>query len=292
MNSGLTFFGTLLLALAPGVPAQATGPAGPHEFVFRDLDGTEIEVFAVAGKRCVSNPCETVIAIHGLNRNAASMRKAWRKAADDSDLLVLAPLFDTQRFPTRRFQHGGVSGEPDRNKWLFSTVDRLFEHQVRAGRAKPGGFTLYGHSAGAQFAHRYALFMPDGKAREIIAANAGFYTLPTGREGAGGFSYPYSLEGTPIDAAARRIALARRVHVMLGDQDNDPNHHQLNTSEGAKVQGPHRLARGQFFFAAAKAEAAKLGAPFNWKVTVVPGVAHDNPGMAEAAAALLAKSKR
>ena len=53
------------------------------------------------------------------------------------------------------------------------------------------------------------------------------------------------------------------------------------------AQGPHRFARGHRFFERAQEAAAHLGADLQWRLQVVPGVAHDNKGMAPAAVALM-----
>lgn len=289
----IDFFRALLPAgffLAFAALALAAQPTGDFTFVFRDTGprgAIDITVEAVAGSKCADRPCMLVIAMHGLTRNARATRDNWRDHAEAHDLIVVAPHFDRERFPTRLYQHGGLVGEPDRSRWIYPMIERLYDHLLAQKRAAAGGYILFGHSAGAQFAHRMALFMPEARMREVIVANAGFYTLPTGREEAGGHPYPYSLDETPATLADRRAVFGRKLHLMLGDQDNDPEHHQLNNSKGAKVQGPHRLARGRFFFAAAKREAVRLGTPFNWTETVVPGIDHDNRRMTDAAVGLL-----
>ncbi len=53
------------------------------------------------------------------------------------------------------------------------------------------------------------------------------------------------------------------------------------------AQGKHRFARGHtFFYSVIRAASARGVAP-NWSMTVVPGVGHDNSGMAQVAAQLL-----
>jgi poly(3-hydroxybutyrate) depolymerase len=277
-------------ALLSPASVQAPFATGAHLFTYTDrgpLGTYEIEVPAVAGTACAAKRCPLVIAMTGLTRNAFQTRDNWLTLAEAKGLLVVSPFLDSTRFPTRLYQQGGMVGEPDRSKWIYNIIERLYDHLVAAGRAEPDGYILFGHSAGAQFVHRMVLAMPDARYRIAIAANAGFYTLPTGAEEAGGHPMPFSLEGTPITEAERAKALQRPLLLMLGDQDNDPNHHQLNNSDGAKAQGPHRLARGNFFFAAAEAEANRLGVPFGWRKIVVPGVGHDNTRMAEAAARAL-----
>lgn len=48
-------------------------------------------------------------------------------------------------------------------------------------------------------------------------------------------------------------------------------------------QGLHRYARGRNFYDTSRQVAATSGAPFNWSCVVVPGIAHDNAGMARSA---------
>lgn len=276
-----------LALIAPALAQQARFPTGAHQFDYTDKGprGTvTIDVPTVAGSACATKPCPLVIAMHGVTRNAVQTRDNWLTIAEEKGLIVVAPHLDRERFPTRLYQQGGVVGEPDRAKWLYHTIERLYDHLVAEGRAEKGGYVLFGHSAGAQFVHRMVLALPEARYKIAITANAGFYTLPTGAAAAGGYPMPYSLEGTPITEAERAKALQRPMLLMLGDQDNDPNHYQLNNSDGAKAQGPHRFARGQFFFAAAEAEAKRLGVPFGWKKIIVPGVDHDNTRMARAAA--------
>ncbi len=100
-------------------------------------------------------------------------------------------------------------GEPDRTKWLYQTIERLYDHLVTTKRAEAGGYILFGHSAGAQFVHRMVLALPEARFRLAVIGNAGFYTLPTDAGPAGGFQFPYSLEGTPITEAERAKALQR-----------------------------------------------------------------------------------
>jgi poly(3-hydroxybutyrate) depolymerase len=266
---------------------QAPFPTGAHQFDYTDKGArgeVTIEVPAVAGSACARKACPLVIGMPGLTRNALQTRDNWLNIAEEKGLIMVSPFLDSKRFPTRLYQQGGVVGEPDRAKWLYNTIERLYDHLVAQGRAEPGGYILFGHSAGAQFVHRMVLAMPEARYKIAITANAGFYTLPTSAKEAGGHPIPFSLEGTPITEADRAKALQRPMILMLGDQDIDPNHYQLNNSDGAKAQGPHRFARGHFFFAASEAEATRLGVPFGWKKIVVPGVDHDNTRMAKAAA--------
>jgi poly(3-hydroxybutyrate) depolymerase len=283
----------LLCALAAGASARDLTPfqeAGRGHVLHEDVSptGTEtIDVQTYVPHACVAKPCPLVFSLHGLNRNAAGARDNWVEAADRHGLIVAAPHFDKERFPTRLFQQGGVRNEPDRSKWVYAVIERFFDRALKSGRVEGTTYVLFGHSAGAQFVHRMTILMPEARFSTAVSANAGYYTLPVDREATGGFSYPYSLGGTPQTDAALKAAFAKPLLVMLGDQDIDPDHHQLNKSKGAEAQGPNRFARGQNFVAVAAAEAKRLGVDSRWREIAVPGAAHEARKMANAAAKAL-----
>ena len=57
---------------------------------------------------------------------------------------------------------------------------------------------------------------------------------------------------------------------------------------GAVAQGRTRYERGLFYFPRARAIAARMGAPFAWRMRKVEGVGHEASRMAPAGAAVLA----
>lgn len=283
----------LFCALSVGADAHDLAPfqeAGRGHVLHEDVSpfGTEtINVETYVPAACAAKRCPLVFSLHGLNRNAEAARDNWIEAADRYGLLVAAPHFDKERFPTRLFQQGGVRGEPDRSKWVYAIIERFFDAALKSGRVEGASYVLFGHSAGAQFVHRMTILMPEARFSTAISANAGYYTLPVGKDTAGGFSYPYSLDGTPANEATLKAAFAKPLLIMLGDRDVDPLHPQLNTSKGAEAQGPNRYARGLNFVAVAAAEAKRLGFESRWREITVPGVAHEQRKMADAAAEAL-----
>ncbi len=247
----------------------------------------DINIETYVPQACAERPCPLVVVMHGLQRRADQVRDAWIAAADRHGLLIAAPHFDRERFPTRLYQQGGVQREPDKAKWIYATIERFFDKALASGRVKGQDYVLYGHSAGAQFAHRMALLMPEARFSTVVSANAGYYTLPGFGELSDGRAFPFSLTGTPASPETLRRSFAKPMLIMLGDQDNDPLHEQLNKSDGANAQGAHRFARGQNFAAVAARQAASLGAAYNWRVEIVPGVGHEQAKMADAAGAAL-----
>ncbi|CAH0268378.1 PHB depolymerase family esterase [Roseomonas sp. CECT 9278] len=227
------------------------------------------------------------VILHGLQRDADRYRDEWRPLADRHGFLLLVPEFGREKFPgTRWYNFGNLQDDTGRatapEAWSFHALDRVVAAaQQAAGSTRPG-YVLYGHSAGAQFVHRFLLLTGAPRAEAVVIANSGSYTLPR-------FDRPFveGLGGTAADAGVLRAVFARPVILQLGEADTDPNHASLPRQPWAVAQGSHRFARGWHFFDTARRAAAEAGAPFAWRVVTVPGVGHSNAGMAEAAAPLL-----
>ena len=79
----------------------------------------------------------------------------------------------------------------------------------------------------------------------------------------------------------------RDLVVVLGDGDVDRNDEDLRKTPEAELQGRHRFDRGHTFYRVAKARAAALGVPFNWRLQEVAGAVHSNAEMTPAAALLV-----
>ena len=103
-----------------------------------------------------------------------------------------------------------------------------------------------------------------------------------------GERFPYGLDRFPDLEGVQERVFPRPLVVMVGENDTDVTNAMLLRSEEAMRQGPHRHARGRYFFEDAQAEAKRMRLPFNWQLVSVPGVGHSNRGMARAAAAWLA----
>jgi hypothetical protein len=87
---------------------------------------------------------------------------------------------------------------------------------------------------------------------------------------------PYGLGGVydPIQSeAALRRYLAERVTILLGQ--GDVGSHNLATNDQAAQQGSTRLERGENAFREGERTAREHGWEFNWRLAMVPGVAHD-----------------
>ena len=54
------------------------------------------------------------------------------------------------------------------------------------------------------------------------------------------------------------------------------------------AQGPHRLARGLWYFSHCQKLASRLGVRFGWQVELLPGAGHVSQGIFDRASDLLA----
>ena len=120
-----------------------------------------------------------------------------------------------------------------------------------------------------------------------FAANSGWYTMVDDR-----VPIPYGIADAKLRPDDLRATFTKDLVVLLGEEDNNPNHHRLNREAEARAQGRHRFERGVRFFETAGNEAKSLQAPFRWRQETVPGTAHNKLGMSETAADLLSEKTR
>lgn len=231
-----------------------------------------------------------LIALHGYKRNAEDYRNDWRDVAEDRGALLLAPAFDETGFPGPRAYEVGGMRTPDRRSflsqdlWSYQAVERAFDAARARFGAERNNYWLYGHSAGGQFVHRLALFLPEARFSHAIAANAGAYTAPDDAR------FPYGMgEGAP-DIDLKRF-VSRPLTMLLGQKDRITTGKVLLKSPEAARQGPHRLARGRFFYQSGKTLAGVQSAPFGWRIVEAPHAGHSNRLLAPVAGRLFQETQ-
>ena len=269
------------LALLAGLATLAAGqplPAGPDRFTLENL-GEPIEVFTHKPVNYRAGPL--LVVVHGSDRNAAEYRDHAKPIAERLGVLVVAPLFDAARFTDERYKRGGgitKNGRlQPREQWTFNVIERLVA-EVRRREGRPDlPYYVIGHSGGAQFTARLAMYLPGG-AQGFVAANAGSYTFPDPE-----VRFPYGLRGLPpelADEAIIRRYLAAPLTLYLGTGDVlQLESDGFDFSPEAMHQGPNRLARGHNFFTTMQALATRRGWPFRWRLVETPGIAHSGSQM-------------
>ena len=256
---------------------------GTYRFSFSDWAGPDLPVWLHLPSAVDLRQAPIAVVMHGAGRDADRYMRQWVPHAESHGVIVVAPKFSKRVFPgALRYNLGHVFDEDgnvrEEADWSFSAIEPLFDAVRTSVGNTNSEYAMYGHSGGSQFVHRYLYYKPNARASRYVLANAGWYTFPDFD-----IEYPYGLSDSGIDADALRRALAKDVIVLLGTEDNDPDHRSLRRTPEALAQGPHRFARGQRFFAAAAETAERNGWPFGWRLQVVEGVAHSNRGMAAAA---------
>ncbi|UYV15829.1 hypothetical protein [Porphyrobacter sp. ULC335] len=280
----------LLAGLAVPVATTAAGPVaetGRGRFVFSGWEGPPLPVWYQLPEE-VTPETPVVVVMHGVNRDADRYRDEWSELAREQRFIVIVPEFSNADFPGSGGYNTGFFTNADgtprpRSLWSFAAIEPLFDDVRRRFGTAAERYTIYGHSAGAQFVHRFVMFMPEARIEQAITANAGWYTMPDPA-----LAFPYGTKGAPITGEILAAALAKPLTVLLGTADTDMADPDLRTTEEANRQGPHRFARGQSFHAEGRALAERLGTPFGWQIDFVPGVGHKNGLMAQAAARLIA----
>jgi hypothetical protein len=235
-----------------------------------DLNRTRLEVFSYR-PQCAE--ASLLLVFHGAQRDAEDYADYARPLADRLCTLVLAPRFDRKRFPSWRYQRGGIVDDDGVVQRPRDFTGRLVLDLVDWARQQEGralAYSLIAHSAGGQFLDRLVAFVPN-EAKRVVIANPGTYVLPSLTVDA-----PYGL-GKVYSGAAGEEALRRYLQqpltIYLGEAD-DRDDEQNNTAQ-ARAQGASRHERGLNAFKAGQAAAQARGAAFNWRLVELPGVGHD-----------------
>jgi len=283
----MKFFTRTLLLLALACTTACTGkPPAPGDFTFDfdDWSGPAVPVKMYVPETATADT-PIVIVMHGASRDLERYYNDWRTEGEKHGFIVVVPWFSADAFPgSARYNLGWVF-DPDtgkkrpRKRWTFAAIEPLFDDVVRRVDGKQASYTLFGHSAGSQFVHRFLYFVPDARVKRAIAANAGWYTMPDY-----GVEWPYGLRDSGTDPARLGDYLGRDLVVLLGDADMIREDDDLRKTPEAELQGPHRYARGHTFYRVAKARAAELGVDFGWQLQEVAGAVHSNALMTPDAA--------
>ena len=262
---------------------------GAHRFSYpcsEFFKGTTLDVFFYVPQGVDIQDMKVQFVMHGTNRNASQYRDAWISLADTYHLIIIAPQFDKDRFPQKAYQNGNVKyawDSDNEDALTYSIIDDLFCALNRKYHFKDTKYNIFGHSAGAQFVHRFVLFYESPYLDKAVAANAGTYTLLNNKA-----DYPFGYRDIGGVSQISKGIFNKQLIILLGAGDTirDAN---LNISPAADRQGLNRWQRGHNFFISAQEYAKKRKCSFNWQLDTVPGAAHSVSPMSKYAADLLYK---
>ena len=225
-------------APTPTPPAPAEPPASEpaHRFIAPGTSGSfEFNGYAPLRDRPVRvwfdapagdlRAAKVLVVMHGQSRTAQDYRDAWVSEARRYGALLIVPEFSEALYPgSDAYNLGNVGREPE-SRWTYSLIEPLVDFVRADVGSRSDGYYLFGHSAGAQFVHRFLLLKPQNRVTRAVSANAGWYTAPEA-----GVDFPYGLRGGPVSDSGLRSALADSLTVLLGENDTDPNDADLRST--------------------------------------------------------------
>jgi hypothetical protein len=217
--------------------------------------------------------------MHGASRDAERYIRAAAPVAERHQALAIVIHFSQAAYPNSSDYTLGIGtsrGWRPPADMLYAEVERVFDLVRGSLGGRQAGYYVFGHSAGAQFTHRLLTFLPAPRVLSAVAANAGWYTLPTDADPRL-HVMPYGLHDGPVAPRQLTRFFGTRFTVLLGEADTATAAEDdlVRGTPEAEAQGRNRLERGRHYFAVGRAQAAALGAPFQWRLEVAPRAGHD-----------------
>lgn len=206
------------------------------------------------------------VSVHGVTRQPLEHLLALAPWAQQAGAALLVPFFAEPRYA--RYQQlldtrSGVRADLD----LLAVVDEVLARQDIDTRR----LHLFGHSGGAQFAHRFALWHGHRLAALGLSA-AGWYTHPVPEH-----DFPVGL-GRAADVMGEAVCLPHFLRVPMrlwvGERDVAGDDQLRCSSRLPAGHGRNRLERAQAWAATVAGAAAAHGLPNPVQLQVLPGVSH------------------
>ena len=221
-----------------------------------------------------------VMSLHGVSRFAAPMLERWKPLADQLGLHVIVPHFDEEHFPGDSYAMGGYDMGAVGTRSIDALGLAFDQFKARKGLTAKQ-FGLFGHSAGAQLAHRYLMLSENPRVRAAVVSAAGWFTMPCTNS-----QWPYGLAGTGVTLPDLDAIWPKKVMLLVGE--NDTGRTDLRWTDQAIAQGSTRIERSKAYFNQACSVASQRGQPIDWHMELVGNCAHESSKPIQRAASFLA----
>ncbi|MDC1171154.1 hypothetical protein OAT61_02660 [Gammaproteobacteria bacterium] len=250
---------------------------------FAYWDKPDVEILYIT-PNAINEDTEVIFVIHGNSRNADDYLSAWIPLVQNKNVIIAAPNFDKKNF--RYFfllesaeSNGTINKRSD--SYINTSISLFFNYFKSRFALNANTYKMFGHSAGAQFTHRYMLLSNDQRISDTVIANAGWYTFLNGEQ------YPYGIKDTPIEISSSHIRwfMSNKTSLLIGSIDTNLNN--VNSSAGAQKQGITRVDRADNYFKSLIDISDKKEIPFRWSYKVINYVGHDYQKMTPIAASIL-----
>jgi pimeloyl-ACP methyl ester carboxylesterase len=264
----MKYFAQLLLLLVLPIYINA---AEIKQTTFAYWDKPDVEIFYITPE-IINKDTKVLFVIHGNSRNAEDYLSAWIPHVTNKNVIVAAPQF--RKIDFRYFfllEMAESSGKLNSNKdeYLNNSISLFFNYLKSKFSLSTETYRMFGHSAGAQFTHRYMLLSMDNRISNTVIANAGWYTFITDDE------FPYGINNSPINISNEQIKwfMFKKANLLIGS--DDIGFKSVNSSKGAKLQGLTRVDRATNYFDSLIMNAESRGYALRWNYRVLDRVDHD-----------------
>ena len=264
----MKYFAQLLLLLVLPIYVNA---AEIKQTTFAYWDKPDVEIFFITPEK-INKDTKVIFVIHGNSRNAEDYLSAWIPHVINKNVIVAAPQF--RKIDFRYFfllEMAESSGDVNRNKneYINNSISLFFNFIKSKFSLTTETYKMFGHSAGAQFTHRYMLLSMDNRISNTVIANAGWYTFITDDE------FPYGINNSPINISNKQIEwfMSKKANLLIGSDDIDFK--SVNSSKGANLQGLTRVDRAANYFDSLIMNAESRGYALRWSYRVLERVDHD-----------------
>lgn len=264
---------------APTIPTENLTGTGYFEYAdYTPFEGRILKIHYHIPTNTNSDT-KILFAFHGNGRNAMDYRDAMISKSNEYGFIVVAPEFSYSNFPGGdAYNLGNVYIDGDNPalsslniepEWTFSVIDPLFNHMKSLTNNNTLKYHVFGHSAGGQFAHRFLMFKPAAQVDKIIVSAPGWYTC-TDYD----VTFPYGFSNSILENIALGDLFDKKLTLLIGDLDNDPNSGGLRHNQFADAQGLHRFERAQYFYNKAATMSANNNLEFQWNIEINAGADH------------------
>lgn len=264
----MKYFAQLLLLLVLPIYVNA---AEIKQTTFAYWDKPDVEIFYITPEK-INKDTKVIFVIHGNSRNAEDYLSVWIPHVINKNVIVAAPQFrkiDFRYFFLLEMAESSGKVNSNKNEYINNSISLFFNYLKSKFSLSTETYRMFGHSAGAQFTHRYMLLSMDNRISNTVIANAGWYTFITDDE------FPYGINNSPINISNEQIKwfMSKKANLLIGS--DDIGFKSVNSSKGANFQGLTRVDRAANYFDSLIMNAESRGYALRWNYRVLERVDHD-----------------
>jgi predicted alpha/beta superfamily hydrolase len=250
---------------------------------FAYWDKPDVEIFYITPEE-INEDTKVLFVIHGNSRNAEDYLSAWIPHIKNKNVIVAAPQFNKANFSNfflLEMAESSGNVNKDKSKYINNSISLFFNYIKSKFSLDIETYSMFGHSAGAQFTHRYMLLSKDKRISNAVVANAGWYTFISNAD------FPYGIKSSPIIISDEHLRwfMSNKVNLLIGSEDIGSK--SLNSSKGAKLQGITRVDRANSYFNSLITKAEDSNYALRWNYRVLNNVNHDFKKVTPYAASIL-----